>query len=270
MSTNAEANLPGYSVLCVPGTTENTRGPGVTGMLANITGKLPARFHCSMIPYPADYGIPISEAKSIQVGVDNAVNEIQAAPFPVVLLGYSQGAQIVRAILAEMNHGIHAQLRVVAAGLVADPLRPIDFASGSPELVDKLTGPGAGWGVAGQMEEWPKSIQVWSMARPEDIIPNAPGNSPVRALADWTRWMSITDPVAWGEELLHKAKHNRFQAVITNWRHPIGVLRQYADAIAGIEGYLTGIHTSYGSISMPGIPMTYCDWLAQQIDDHVR
>jgi PE-PPE domain len=266
MATEITASERGLSVLCIPGTAENSMGPGVTGMLANVTRVLQPRFQCSMVPYPAAYGFPVSEAKSIQVGVDNAITAIRTAPYPVVLLGYSQGAQIARAILAELAQGMHRDLVVIAAGLIADPLRPPGFASGPQELRDRLTG----WGVAGQMQEWGENVQVWSMARPEDIICNAPGDSPIRALADWTRWMSITDPIAWGNGVLQTAKDHRFQAVMTNWRHPWGAWQQYKAAVGGVVGYLTGIHTSYGSVSMPGTSLSYCAYLAAQLNDNVH
>lgn len=256
-----------FSVLCVPGTFEPT-GPEqpVTGMLATVCEKLDERFHCSQVGYPASYGWPVAGAKSVQIGVENLLRAIREAPAPVVLLGYSQGAMIVRLVLAELAAGLHPDLVVVAAGLMADPWRPPAVVDGPEDLRTQITG----WGVAGTGDDWPENMHVWEIAMPRDVITDAPGDSPVRWIADWTEWMSVTDMIAWGMDIRDKIARKKWQSVYTNWMRPWSVLAQYERAARDISSYLGGYHTQYAVRTMPGTRTTYSEYLCNLINYYVH
>lgn len=253
------------TVICVPGTFEETGGAQVTGMLSFVTGQLAARFVCQQAKYPAAYGLPVSEGVSVQAGVTNVVEMIRRAPNPVMLLGYSQGAQVVRMVLADVAAGLHPDLQVVAAGLIADPWREPGVANG-PQVVRSAL---AGWGVAGPGSELPENVPVFEIARPGDVICDADGDSPLRAVADWTQWMSVTDPVAWWSAVQAELKRRKWQQVRVNWRNPVATWLQFSRASRDVAGYLSGAHTCYAYEQMPGAGVTYCSYLASVINNSV-
>lgn len=256
-----------FSVLCVPGTFEPAvQAEPVTGMLATVCDGLDERFHCSQVPYPAAYGWPVAVAKSVQVGVDNLLRAIREAPAPVVLLGYSQGAMIVRLVLAELAAGLHPDLVVVAAGLMADPWRPPAVIDGPDDLRAQVSG----WGVAGTGSDWPDHVKVWEIAMPRDVITDAPGDSPVRWIADWTEWMSVTDMLAWGRDIHDKIAKRKWQSVRVNWRRPWSAIAQYERAAKDISAYLSGYHTQYAVRMMPGTRTTYSEYLRNLLNAYVH
>jgi hypothetical protein len=253
------------NVICVPGTFERTGGSVVTGMLANVVPHLDERFLPMQADYPAAYGIPMGEAASIQTGVTNVLTMIRNAPNPVVLIGYSQGAQVVRMILSELAAGLHPDLQVIGAALIADPWREPGVANGTPDLRTRLNG----WGIAGSGGDVPENIWFCEIAYPGDMIPNADGDNLVRIFADWTAWMSVSDMIGWGNDILNKIRSNRFQRVVVNWRNPFSAIQQIRRSEETVRGYLTGTHTCYGVALVPGTNITYCQYLAEQMNANV-
>ncbi|MCQ4119863.1 hypothetical protein [Rhodococcus tibetensis] len=118
-------------------------------------------------------------------------------------------------------------------------------------------------GIAG----WVGGLPVWHMSDPADVITNCPANSPLRTIADQSAAFALGDLSAWGWDLIDRLRQNRWQATITDWRNTREVWRTYAQAIDSARGYLTGDHTSYDTRRYPASARTYCEWLADRINE---
>lgn len=197
------------TVLAVGGTGESfdadTRTE-VTGMLESVTADLDERFVARWVGYPASYGpapqrVGISYARSVEIGVSRLADAFAATEGPVVLIGYSQGAVVVRTfahnLSARADPGLH---RLCAFGFVADPHQP-------PGVV-----PGCdGWGVAGAGPSLPSTVPAWWVGTADDMICNAEPDSLIRDVADLTGAMEFHSPVAWLRHMWQTLRDNAFQ-----------------------------------------------------------
>jgi len=242
------------TVLTVPGTTEPQSPTGVPlGMLANVTQVLtPERFTCRQVDYPQAFFSPMSEVESMAVGVENLDSAVRTISGPVVLLGFSQGSQVLRRFLATTD------TVVAAVGLIADPYRPLGVQQG-PSL--------AGSGIAGTVAMWPEDIPVFEIAAADDAICNSAADSLLRPLAASLPFLSMTDPDTWMLTLLKNAAGVEWDCTPDDPPTP----RRIAQATEDLLGFaVEGHHVQYRTSTFPGSPLTYCQYLATLISEASR
>lgn len=231
------------TVLCVGGTGETSTTDirtEVTGQLSNLIRLLdPERFRGVWVPYPGAYGWPMSYAESVKVGAANVVRAVAAAQGQVMIVGYSQGAVVVKAAVNDIAAGRMAlRSKLVGVGLVADPTRPRDQRTGwGGEVGYWDTGT---YGIAGEEHVilQQTGLPVWTIVAPTDPITDLPAGNALRSLFDLSEFASLNGS-AWAESLIARAKSRQWQRwwSIENWQTWGGV-------IAYLRGYLIdGRHT---------------------------
>lgn len=262
------------TVLTVGGTGESYPGdarPEVSGLLADVTGRLDDRFHSRWVGYPASYGpVPVaggmSYRESVRVGADGLGTMLDLTEGPVMLIGYSQGCAVIRELLA----GADPYPAVVAVGLVADPHQPLGVVAGCE-----------GSGLAGEGKALPSGLPTMWIAHPDDVICNASDDSLLRDVADITAAMSIRNLTLWLRSVWLVLISNGFQnAARTSvrprqWRRDLRRLRVVVYEIAGylptrlmlgglkVVNRRGGRHTAYAAEPMVGSDLTGCQTLAQ-------
>ncbi|KQU61317.1 hypothetical protein ASG84_02045 [Rhodococcus sp. Leaf278] len=230
-------NQDQVTVLAVGGTGEShpsDRRTRVTGLLGCVVGELDDRFAGRWVGYPASYG-PVALGglcfrHSADIGVRRLRRAVENTTGPIALIGYSQGASVVREVLGLVADGTIDGTRIVAAGLVSDPQQPAGAVSGS-----------AGRGVAGTGPALPESIPVRWIGLETDMICNASDDSLIRDIADLTRWMSFRTPRIWLRELWTLLRSNSFQNATRTRLRPsqwVKDVRRLRTAATEVAGYL--------------------------------
>lgn len=268
------------TVLVVGGTGESYPGDTryrVGGLLAEVVGRLDERFSSQWVGYPASYGpVPaltgMSYLDSVRAGAANLRARLEAISGPVMLIGYSQGAVVIRNTLA----GRQSAKAVVAVGFVADPHQPPGAVPGCE-----------GFGLAGEGPAIPGDLPVMWIAHPADVICNASRDSLLRDVADLTAALSILDVRGWCRSLWQVLRGNDFQNAARTSVHPRQWrkdLQRLRVAMAEIEGYLPGTlmwrgrqivnrrggrHTAYGAEPLAGGDLSGCAVLAQWLQVQV-
>lgn len=260
------------TVLVVGGTGESYVGDDrteVTGLLSAVTDCLDRRFIAQWVPYAASYGpVPyrdgLSYAESVDDGVANLAAAFGTCAGPVALLGYSQGAVVVRRFATHLT-GEQCE-QVIGVGLVADPHQPPGGVAGCE-----------GWGVAGPGDQLPSALPVCWIGTPDDMICNASPDSLLRDIADLTGAMSFHHPGRWLSQVRERLLRNDLQnADATSvspeqWRRDPG---RIVRACREVCGYLPrqlgqdqmkltntqgGQHTSYATTPYGHTPITDAD-----------
>jgi hypothetical protein len=230
------------TVLVVGGTGESHTGDTrtqVTGLLAAVADELDDRFDCRWIGYPASYGPAphrdgMSFTQSVATGADRLRRALAATTGPVALVGYSQGAVVIRTALTELwADGSPVLARILGVGLVADPHQP-------PGVV-----PGCdGWGVAGPGVDLPPEVPVHWVGAADDMICNAGADSFVRDIADLTGGMTLAALGRWGSSAWTVLRANSFQNARrttvgpSQWRRDV---RRLASAWSEVRCYLPSV-----------------------------
>lgn len=218
-------------------------------MLGHVVGELDGRFAARWIGYPSSYGpVPfgtgLSYADSVTLGVDALLRAVADTPGPVMLLGYSQGAVVVRRMLGLVADGsLHAP-HIVAAGLISDPHRP----EGTDPRCD-------GYGVAGRGPYVPESVEVLWVSNPDDVICNASGDSFVRDLADATESLAVRDLKRWVPSALARYRRGLFQnAAKTAFsrRQWVRDIRRVRTAVDEVRGYLPSLQLGARTVNAGG------------------
>lgn len=259
-----------FRVLAVGGTGESFDGDArtaVTGMLRAVTDLLDDRFEAMWVGYPASYGPApvhdgISYVDSLSVGVLRLRAAIEASDRPVMIIGYSQGAAVIRTLLA---HPAMFRLlpKIAAVGFVADPNQPRGVIDGC-----------AGWGVAGEGGDLPEGLPAYWVGAPTDMICNASDDSLIRDIADLTDSLSLTRVRRWTTHVAARVLSRRMQNADATrfspaqWRHDVARLRT---AVREVRGYLPpqmvvgrwtvrnrlgGSHVSYSTKPYRRAPLT--------------
>ncbi|MGW4532187.1 alpha/beta fold hydrolase [Nocardia sp. NPDC004340] len=216
-------------VLMVPGTFCPHGGDNISEEFLRDLD--PAEFTTRIVDYPAEYGSPGTYADSRAAGREALLGAIGASPNPVVLGGYSQGAQIAGDVAAEISAGQHPELDVRGVALIADPSRPRGRCVG----ID----PG-GWGISGERDT---GLPTWWVAAAGDPITSLPAGNPLRSLADMTEFYSLSSPEAatrWAQHMIDTATNRSMQPWwnVDRWQ-------DWGGALAWMKGYLTdGRHTT--------------------------
>lgn len=265
------------TVLAVGGTGEShpdDHRTVVTGLLGHVTANLDERFTSRWVGYPASYG-PVSVGglsyrQSTQSGVRRLIAKIAGVDGPVALIGYSQGASVIRELLGLMARGTVSLPKVVAAGLVSDPQQPAGAVDGCD-----------GSGVAGDGPEVPSSVEIMWIAHPSDMICNASDDSLIRDIADITRWMSFRTPKHWLQQVWALLRCNGFQNAAKTRLSPrqwIRDARRLRVASRELAGYLPRTlvwrryrvanpsgdrHIAYATEPLDDSGLTGCQILAQ-------
>nr|DAT11424.1 MAG TPA: acetyl xylan esterase [Caudoviricetes sp.] len=232
-------------VLAVPGTWEK---PG--GLLEGVTSNLdPAHFTVTWIHYPATFALPMSYEESKKVAVERLREEwARDTKAPIVLLGYSQGADAVGDFAREVAG--HPRLKVVA--LVADPWKPRGPGIGGAKLL--------GHGVCG--ERHIPGAHVLHCAIPGDVVCDAHPSSLWRLTADLTQSASLDLP-RWGVAVLKTVLDPRVQLLddTPTSQRLWGAL----STIPELWRYVGGAHTAYARRRVPRGGRTYTQELARLI-----
>ena len=231
------------TVLCVGGTGETSTTDirtEVTGQLSNLMRLLdPERFRGVWVPYPGAYGWPMSYAESVKTGAANVVRAVAAAQGQVMIVGYSQGAVVVKDAVNQALTFLPALAdKIVGVGLVADPTRPAGAMSGWPTSETTYGIAGQTWIGPAQIPGIPLPFPVWWIVAPTDAITDLPAGNALRSLFDLSEFASLNGS-AWAESLIARAKSRQWQRwwSIENWQTWGGV-------IAYLRGYLIdGRHT---------------------------
>lgn len=219
------------TVITVPGIGEplsHTLAP--RGLLENFTRHLsPDLFICRQFNYRNQYGpVPTWDGTAYDVNLHTAVRELAGEvardPNPVILAGYSAGAQVISQLLTSMHAGVHTNLEIPAVVMVANPLQRREEVPATSRTL---------FGIAGEHGPWPRDIQLFSLANPADIIPCSEEHSPLRGFSDITRTFSFHDPFRWIGKYLEAAFTGRNQ----NWWNPF-TRGAWARAVDGGIGYL--------------------------------
>lgn len=230
------------TVLAVGGTGESFPGDRrteVTGMLAGVTRALDDRFTARWVPYPASYGpTPRPDGECYLTSVSRGVTALSRAitqtladdpHATVMLIGYSQGAVVIRRLLAHPSSG-HLLPSIAAVGFVADPHQP-------PGAVDGCEG----WGVAGPGPALPGDIPAFWIGAADDMICNASPDSLLRDVADLSGVFSAGHVRLWLTDVYGRVRSARLQnaprTAITpaQWRRDVG---RVARAAREVRGYL--------------------------------
>ncbi|MCD2144173.1 PE-PPE domain-containing protein [Gordonia paraffinivorans] len=261
-SVHARPASPAVTVFVVGGTGESHLGDRrteVTGLLSGVADVLDERFACRWVGYPASYGPApepggMSFADSVAIGAARLASLLAVSAGTVALVGYSQGAVVIRTALAALaDCGDDVLGRILGIGFVADPHQPPGAVPGCD-----------GWGVAGPGEPLPPGIPVIWVGAPDDMICNARPDSLVRDIADLTRAMAAGTAGRWLRSAWGTLRRNDLQNADrtavrpSQWRRDVGRL---ASAWWEIRCYLPGAlrfagrnwvnapggrHTSYG------------------------
>lgn len=228
-------------------------------------------FLITEVPWDATYGPSTGEifgdsyAVDLQMGLLTIRDMLAALPEGdrAILCGYSAGATLAGnyAQLAVYDRERMHGHRIAGVGLVADPMRPFGGGAGG------YTAPG--FGIGGQRDIGTVDFPVYWVADPKDPITSLPDNSPLRTVADQTYAMSFGpgEFPKWIGDLIDRLKTGRWQRVVVEWWNPIGVARQYGDALAALGRYLFGgDHTSYATRKVPGMDVNYLEHLANKLN----
>lgn len=195
------------------------------------------RFRFAYVDYPAEYGPAtgfenLSLEESVRRGVQALTAAVAAASNRAVVAGYSQGAMVAvrfcRDILPRRR-----DLIVDACATLGDPHQPVHV--GRAGIADPLS---------------VSSTRRLAVYAPGDPIADLPLGSPLRSIADLTRWMSIRTPEAslrWAHEIVD-ATPTRLQRWWEPWRWPdLASAGRYAEEyLRGTThtlDYVTGGHT---------------------------
>ncbi len=183
---HARPASPAVTVFVVGGTGESHLGDRrteVTGLLSGVADVLDERFACRWVGYRPATTAPepggMSFADSVAIGAARLASLLAVSAGTVALVGYSQGAVVIRtALVALADRGDCVLGRILGIGFVADPHQPPGAVPGCD-----------GWGVAGPGQPLPPGIPVIWVGAPDDMICNARPDSLVRDIA--------TSPAPW-------------------------------------------------------------------------
>lgn len=233
-------------VLAVPGTWDSKKG-----MLAGVTRRLdPQKYSVTWIDYPATFALPTSYVESKRQAVEKLSEEWKRDPHvPIVLLGYSQGAEAV----GDFALRVAGDPRLKAVALVADPKRPHGVQIGSQSL--------HGHGICGERPI--RHRHVLQAAIPGDVVCDAAKGSLWRFTADLTPTASLDVP-RWVVAMLRTVLRADIQLL-----EDMGTVERLWGALSTVPelaGYLTGSHTSYGVRKCPGTGRDYLAEIAHRLN----
>ena len=188
--------------------------------------------------YPSAYGSSMDYEESVAAGIAalwDVVETYIGEGEQVVLVGYSQGAAIIRRFLAKLAAGDYGDPTVfkdviLGAALIADPYRPEGYG------IDTIP---PGYGVAGKTTIWTDGY-LKEVAAPRDPICASPYNSYIRTIADFSGYFSFhqRDLIMWAKQTIIKIQEQGWQNANLDWTQFWQTGQRVREAIDGIGGYL--------------------------------
>lgn len=237
-------------ILWMGGTGYGAGGDGVSEDFRRwlmLMDTVPERFRFSYVDYPGDFGVHgRSYDESVAQGMSQLTAAIADSANPVIIGGYSQGAEVAGEVARAYIRGM-SQHTIRGVILIADPWRP--------EGVGGMDGSG----IRGErgLDDMPT---LWC-SNPGDPITALPEGNPLRSVADIATLMAASvDPVRAAQlwsDVTAAVRTGRLQRWwdIRNWQTWNGALR-YA------KGYLfDGRHT------LDYVRNGLCATLARQVVD---
>ncbi|HHY07515.1 MAG TPA: hypothetical protein GX530_03095 [Corynebacteriales bacterium] len=232
-------------VLAVPGTWDFA-----PGMLGGVTRHLDtSKFDITFIKYPQTFALPVSYARSKKIAIDRLREEWERdLKAPIVLLGYSQGADAAGDFALEIAG--HPRLKGVA--LVADPRKPRGPGVGHYKL--------QGHGICGERPI--PHTRVIQAAIPGDVVCDAHRASLWRLMADLTQVAGLNVP-RWAVDVARTALRADVQLL-----QDIGTAQRLwgmLSTLPELAFYVGGLHSSYGTRKCPGKQHSYLVEVAHRI-----
>lgn len=247
------------TVLRIRGTGEVLNGDAT--MLALLCAKLDASKYSigADLPYPASVGpanqdndiFGPSEDTSVAVGEPMLAQAVHDAPGKVGIVAYSLGVLVADRYLTSVAAGTNDGSKLAWVATVASPCR----APGSSIDAGSVSS-----GINGTHGAWPEGLPVWEAANPRDAITSCAPDSPLRDLAAGISPLTFAT-LSWTPELAERLRRNQWPVTREWWRDPIGTVRRYGAATAGVEGYIFG-----GQHTRAYIAEGYLDRLAAKIN----
>lgn len=231
--------------------------------LQTVTDRLdPKRFKVIELTWSASFGaVPSRDGDSFGVSVDQAESTLLQLiidqPGPVVLIGYSGGAQVVGNVAARAALHLPAiRAKIVAVGMISDPSRH------TLQIIGQNRG---GQGIMRGRFVPADHFHVWQLSAWGDPISEQPNIWALEDLAAGIEFWSLKDPAAWMKDIGRKALAGRFRfwdpRSLASW----GLAHQWS------LGYTRDHrHTSYHVEHIRGVsgpPRTYTEHLAKLIGD---
>lgn len=214
-----------YTVITIPGIGEAASITGdPVGMMKIFADELPSRFHCQHFNWRNSYGpVPSLNGPAYEVNVEGARVQLRSlvddAPYPVILAGYSGGADVASQVAAEMS------LPLVA---VANPRRAAgDSAAPYFGIIE---------------ERADNAAEIFDLANPADVIPCCPPDPyPLRDFYELTKNFALSEPLEWGNQLLLGVQQRAFAPASTfplgDWQSALGYVLGYMDGTQHRDWY---------------------------------
>lgn len=231
--------------------------------LQTVTDRLdPKRFKEIELVWSASFGpVPRRDGDSFGVSVEQAESTllklILDQPGPVVLIGYSGGAQVVGNVAARAALYLPAvRAKIIAVGMISDPSRH------HLQIVGQDRG---GQGIMTGRFVPADHFKVWQLSAWGDPISEQPNIWALEDLAAGIEFWSLKDPAAWMKDIGRKALAGRFRfwepRSLASWglayQWSLGYTRDHRHTSYHVE-HIRGV---------PGPPRTYTEHLAMLIGD---
>lgn len=214
-----------YTVITVPGIGEASSVTGETvGMLKYLTDELESRFTSIHFNWRNAYGpVPSWNGPAYEVNVEQAKVELRdlvsRQTDPVVLAGYSGGADVASQVAAELS------LPLIA---VANPRRAAgDSAAPYFGIIE---------------ERADNANDIYDLANPADVICCCPPDPfPLRDFYELTKNFALSEPLEWGRQLLLGVQQRAFApASVFNlgaWQLALQYTLGYLDGSQHVDWY---------------------------------
>lgn len=216
-------------VLLFRGTGAPLKGDGILGSYAE---KLGDWADVQWVDYPASYGNPSYDI-SVEQGIRMGLRAIREAGKPVIVGGFSQGADVAGTLHALLNGSIPNKqnhdltgCHVEASFTIADPSRSTN--------ARVLNGPVGGWGIRGQRTI---GAGAYTVANPGDPICAYP-NGPLRSFADFSAYFGDPERV---DKIRNMVDEKRLQPW---WKqpNPADWVRNWLGSLGWLNNYFSGFH----------------------------
>ncbi|MFI6866462.1 cutinase family protein [Nocardia sp. NPDC050406] len=264
---------PDLYVVAAPGTWETSLDDPRQGMLSMVTDGLPSNVRSDYVNYPATalpwegevYGRSKMEAFTRARGLVSSMAQ-QCGTTRFALLGYSQGADAVGDLAAEIGTGLGVVPadRVAAVGLIADPRRsPLDPLVGPPVPGAGAGGPrptGFGW----------LSPRVRTFCAVGDLYCSTTTTDFATRIAGFFAQISAPDPAHMGRY------QSEFQSILDDlmisggWPTLQLHLSDPNNEARFREFFESAVHQSYPHYVVDDAGVTTMDWLRRWLTEAAR